>query len=133
MGGVQQAAFAAEDGQVAQFVRVSAVLAAQADGALEDRAQFDPSVGTVYLHVRADGLLDARRVTFRWRHDGITTEIPGTLQASDAMALGASFDIAPEQTGHWEVDVLAEPSAGEAPNDQPRVLFHREFVVGPSL
>ncbi len=136
-GGMQHAALSAEPGQVAQAVRVSAVLAPQADGPLEDRAEFEADVGTVYLHVRADGLLSSRRVVYRWKHDAFVVEVPGTLVASDAMALGTSFDIAPEQSGHWEVDVLAD-TAGQAPKagrgSEQQVLFHREFVVNaPSL
>lgn len=135
-GGMQHAALSAEPGQTAQAVRVSAVLAPQAEGPLEDRAEFEAHVGTVYLHVRADGLLSSRRVVYRWKHDAFVVEIPGTLLASDSLALGTSFDIAPEQAGHWEVDVLAD-TAGDAPARgpaQPQVLFHREFVVNaPAL
>lgn len=133
--GVQQAALAAEPQKIAQAVRVSAVLASQADGPLEDRAEFSASVGTVYLHVRADGLLSSRRVVYRWRHDDFVLEVPGTLLSTDALTLGTSFDIAPEQSGHWEVDVLADAAAGsQAPESEPQVLFHREFVVeAPAL
>lgn len=127
-GGVQHAALSAEPGQVAQAVRVSAVLASQSEGPLEDRAEFTADVGTVYLHVRADGLLASRRVVYRWKHDDFVVEVPGTLLASDALALGTSFDIAPEQAGHWEVDVLAD-TAGQPPGTERQVLFHREFVV----
>ncbi len=137
-GGGQQAAFSADAvGTTVQAVQVSAVLAAQADGPLEDRAEFAATVGTVYLHVRADGLLSPRNVTYRWRHGDFSALVPGTLEASDSMALGAHFDIDPTQAGHWEVDVLAspEPSSGAdgepagSAAAEPRVLFHREFVV----
>lgn len=133
--GVQQAALAAEPQQIAQAVRVSAVLASQSDGPLEDRAEFSANVGTVYLHVRADGLLSSRRVVYRWRHDDFVLEVPGTLLSTDALTLGTSFDIAPEQSGHWEVDVLADATAGsQAPETEPQVLFHREFIVeAPAL
>lgn len=129
-GGMQQASLSAE-GQVAQAVQVSAVLASQADGPLEDRAEFSASVGTVYLHVRADGLLSSRRVVYRWRHGDFEMKVPGNLLASDALALGTQFDIAPEQTGHWEVDVLADDDGDNLPGAEPRVLFHRAFVVSP--
>ncbi len=134
-GGMQHAALSAEPGQVAQAVRVSAVLASQSEGPLEDRAEFDADVGTVFLHVRADGLLSSRRVVYRWRHDAFVVEVPGTLVASDAMALGTSFDIAPEQSGHWEVDVLVDSGdPAQPPGVEPRVLFHREFIVNdPAL
>jgi len=130
---MQQAALSAEPG-VAQAVRVSAVLASESEGPLEDRAEFAANVGTVYLHVRADGLLSSRRVVYRWKHEDFVVEIPGTLVASDALALGTSFDIAPEQAGHWEVDVLADTDQAQAPGGEPQVLFHREFVVdAPAL
>lgn len=133
---MQHAALSAEPG-VAQAVRVSAVLASESEGPLEDRAEFAANVGTVYLHVRADGLLSSRRVVYRWKHEDFVVEIPGTLVASDALALGTSFDIAPEQSGHWEVDVLADgadQTPGQAPGGEPQVLFHREFVVdAPAL
>ena len=117
----------------AEPVRVSAVLASESEGPLEDRAEFAANVGTVYLHVRADGLLSSRRVVYRWKHEDFVVEIPGTLVASDALALGTRFDIAPEQSGHWEVDVLAD-TADQAPGAEPQVLFHREFVVdAPAL
>ncbi|MGH1346582.1 MAG: hypothetical protein ACRBN8_33765 [Nannocystales bacterium] len=133
--GVQQASLSAEPQKVAQAVRVSAVLASQAEGPLEDRAEFSAGVGTVYLHVRADGLLSSRRVVYRWRHDDFVVEVPGTLLSTDALMLGTSFDIAPEQSGHWEVDVLTDvagatdAAGGQAPGTEPQVLFHREFVV----
>ena len=135
-GGVQQAAVSAQPQKTAQAVRVSAVLASQAQGPLEDRAAFSASVGTVYLHVRADGLLSSRRVIYRWRHGDFVVEVPGTLLSTDALMLGTSFDIAPEQSGHWEVDVLTDSAqaaagqgTGQAAGSEPQVLFHREFVV----
>ncbi len=136
-GGVQQASLSAEPQKITQAVRVSAVLASQAEGPLEDRAEFSAAVGTVYLHVRADGLLSSRRVVYRWRHGDFAVEVPGTLLTTDALTLGTSFDIAPEQSGHWEVDVLLDAATGEdgqAPGTEPPVLFHREFVVeAPAL
>ncbi len=134
-GGMQQAALSAEPGQVSQAVRVSAVLASEAEGPLEDRAEFGANVGTVYLHVRADGLANSRRVVYRWRHDDFVVETPGTLLTTDKLALGTRFEIAPEQSGHWEVDVLEDtPAVGTDDGTEPRILFHREFVVqAPSL
>lgn len=128
--GHEQAAFAVEhpaDRPTQQAVQVSAVLAAEAKGPLEDRNAFAADVGAVHLHVRADGLLEPRPVVYRWAHDGFEMAIPGMLAPNGAMTLGASFEIDPEQTGTWEVDVLAGPvAAGE---DTVHVLFHREFEV----
>lgn len=129
LGGHQQAAFAAETDEVKpvkQAVQVSAVLAAEADGPLEDRNAFSADVGAIHLHVRADGLLEPRPVVYRWAHEGFEMAIPGMLAPNGAMTLGASFEIDPEQTGTWQVDVLAGPTAA---HEGPRVLFHREFEV----
>jgi hypothetical protein len=133
--GHAQAAFSATERQeVQQAVQVSAVLASQADGPLKDRNEFDADVGTIYLHVRADGLLQPRAVLYRWTHGDLTVLEPGALAPTDAMSLGTSFEIDPELHGHWEVEVLAESGAaaaaakGEEP-EPPRVLFHREFEV----
>ncbi len=112
--------------QVLQAVQVSAVLAAQADGPLEDCNEFEADVGTIYLHVRADGLLQPRRVLYRWTHGDLEVLEPGSLEPTDALSLGTSFHIDPEMHGHWEVEVLTE---AEAPGEPPRVLFHREFEV----
>jgi hypothetical protein len=125
--GHEQAAFsAAERQRVQQAVQVSAVLAAQADGPLEDGNEFDADVGTIHLHVRADGLVQARAVVYRWRHEELTVLEPGALSPTGSLSLGTSFDIDPELYGRWEVDVLTQPDTS---GERPRVLFHREFEV----
>ncbi len=125
--GGSQAAFAAVDApQTQQAVRVSAVLAPQSDGPLEDRNVFGADVGTVHLHLRADGLIGNRPVVYRWAHDDLSVLVPGELTAASSMSLGSSFEIEPEQFGHWTVDVLSQPTEM---NESPRVLFHREFEV----
>jgi hypothetical protein len=125
--GHAQAEFSAADRQqVQRAVQVSAVLAAEADGPLEDRSEFPADVGTIYLHVRADGLLQSRAVLYRWTHGDLSVLEPGSLAPTDALSLGTRFDIDPELHGHWEVEVLTE---SETPHEPPRVLFHREFEV----
>lgn len=127
--GRDQAAFAAdpdEGRRTKQAIQVSAVLAAEADGPIEDRNAFAADVGAVHLHIRADGLLEPRPVVYRWTHGDFEMVIPGTLAPHGAMTLGASFEIDPEQAGTWQVDVLAGPAE---PGEAPRVLFHREFEV----
>jgi hypothetical protein len=124
--GHAQAEFSAADRQQLQrAVQVSAVLAAEADGPLEDRSEFPADVGTIYLHVRADGLLQPRAVLYRWTHGDLSVLEPGSLAPTDALSLGTRFDIDPELHGHWEVEVLTE----EGQSEPPRVLFHREFEV----
>ena len=127
--GREQAAFSAAElpGQrVKQAVQVSAVLASQAEGPLQDGNLFDADVGTIHLHVRADGLLQARAVVYRWRHEELTVLEPGELSPAGSLSLGTSFDIDPELHGRWEVDVLTQPDTS---GEHPRVLFHREFEV----
>ncbi len=121
----QQAAFAAERGQVAlAAVQIAAVLAAEAAGPLEDRAVFSAEVGAVHLHLRADSLLEPRPVTFVWTHDDVREEVPGVLAPTTTLALAASYPLRPDQRGRWKVEVYSAPGDGPA---QP--LFVREFEV----
>lgn len=122
-----QAAFSAPEPttQVQQAVRISAVLAAESDGALRDRSEFAIGVERVHLHVRADGLLEPRSVVYRWTHDGVSVLVPGTLAPTGQMSLGASFDIGEQAAGSWSVEVLTQSEPGQ----RPHVLFHRKFNI----
>lgn len=115
---------------IREAVQVSVVLAAEAEGALEDRSVFEADVGTIFLHVRADGLLAPRPVVYRWTHEGESVLVPGELAPSDAMSLGTHFDVGPDAAGRWTVEVLAGDLGPEAADDAgQQVLFRREFVV----
>ena len=128
--GHEQSAFSAKRTEsVRQAVQVSAVLAAEASGPLEDRNAFSAEVQTIHLHVRADGLIEPRPVEYRWTHPDLSVSFDGELGPSDSMSLGASLDIDPELAGHWEVEVLTKP---QTPGEAPRVLFHREFEIDAS-
>jgi hypothetical protein len=128
--GHEQSAFSAHRAaNVRQAIQVSAVLAEEDSGPLEDRNVFSSQVQTIHLHVRADGLLEPRPVEYRWTHPDLSVSFDGELGPSDSMSLGASLDIDPELVGHWEVEVLTKP---EEPGEAPRVLFHREFEVDGS-
>jgi len=123
-----QSAFGARPAmpRTASVVQVEAVLAATPNGALDDASTFPPDVGTVHLHVRADGLGRERDVSFRWTHGEHSLVIPGELVPSGQFVLAASIDVQPDQTGTWRVDVVAEPMrAGEV----PEVLLSREFLI----
>lgn len=123
-----QAAFSASPAapQRASFVQLSAVLAAEQSGALRDADRFDADVGTVHLHLRADGLPSARAVSFRWIHGDAAIIERGTLTDARHLALASSVAVAPHQVGPWRVEVLAEPpDAGEPPD----VIFTREFTI----
>jgi len=125
--GNEQAAFSAQRSPgIRRAVQVSAVLAAEDSGPLEDRNTFSADVETIHLHVRADGLLESRNVEYRWTHPDLTISFDGELGPEDAMSLGASLDIDPELVGHWEVEVLSKP---EDPAQGSRVLFRREFEI----
>lgn len=127
---LDQAAFSAEPtDRIRSAVQVSAVLAAEAEGALEDRSTFGADVGTVHLHLRADGLLEPRPVIYRWTHEDLAVLVPGTLAPTSALSLGTSFAIDPEETGRWEVEVLTKP---RNPEEAPQVLFHRAFEIRPA-
>jgi hypothetical protein len=111
--------------QAQQAARISAVLAAQPAGPLGDATTFPAEVGQVHLHLRADGLDDARQVVFRWTHAGTSVLVPGRLEPGGTLALASSFAIEPAQVGPWQVEVLGEPGA----DGEPALLFERTFEV----
>jgi hypothetical protein len=121
-----QVAFATHARPMAQTAaRMSAVLAAQPSGPLQDASAFTTDVGMVHLHLRADGLAEARPVTARWTHAGVAVAFPAELSPSGALSLTSSMPILPDQAGKWRVEVLAAANAdGDAP-----LLFEREFEV----
>ena len=123
-----QAAFSASRAapQLASFVQLSAVLAAESSGALRDADRFAAEIGTVHLHLRADGLASARAVSFRWIHGDTAVIERGTLVDGHRLSLASSVAIAPHQVGPWRVEVLAE--TGEA-GEPPEVIFTREFSI----
>ncbi len=120
----KRAGFTPDEGPQ-QVRRISAVLAAQSDGALEDSQSFDARVGTVHLHLRADSLVRARTVIFRWTHKDISEEVLGVLVPSKALSLAASHTIGRRELGPWTVEVLGVPTAGEA----PPILYERTFEI----
>lgn len=105
-----------------QAVQVAAVLAAQADGPLEDAARFPAEVGAVHLHLRADRLLEPRPVTFVWTHGDLREEVPGVLAPTTTLALAASYPLGPDQRGMWRVEVFSVGADAQ-------LLFSREFEV----
>ncbi len=111
-----------------QAVQVASVLAAQADGPLEDAAQFSRDVGAVHLHLRADSLMESRPVLFVWTHAGSREEVQGVLAPTTKLTLAASHPISPDaadQAGPWQVEVYSADAAGQA----GELLFRREFLV----
>jgi hypothetical protein len=122
---LEQSAFSAQERSTQRAAQISAVLAAQAAGPLNDAVSFPANVGQVNLHLRADGIDGPRPVTFRWTHRGQATLVEGTLTPGDTLALATSFTVDPKRIGPWTVEVLGSATAGE----EPVVLFEREFDV----
>lgn len=121
----EQAAFAAQPTPaIGRAVQVAAVLAAQANGPLEDAAAFPAETGAVHLHIRADGLVEPRPVTFVWTHGDVREEVPGVLAPTTTLALAASHPLVPEERGRWKVEVFTAPG-----NEPAQQLFVREFEV----
>ncbi|MCH9688729.1 MAG: hypothetical protein K0V04_45275 [Deltaproteobacteria bacterium] len=126
-GALEQSAFSARETTTPQrAAQISAVLAAEAEGPLEDAKRFPADVGQVNLHLRADGLDGARPVVFRWTHRGDAALMNGTLASGDTLSLATSFPIDPERTGPWTVEILGAPSDS---GEKPVVLFEREFEI----
>ncbi|MCA9648798.1 MAG: hypothetical protein H6712_31375 [Myxococcales bacterium] len=124
--GLKQSAFSAQERSTTQrAAQISAVLAAQADGPLEDANRFPADVGEINLHLRADGIDGQRPVVFRWTHRGDAALVPGTLTPGDTMGRATSFHIDPELVGPWKVEILGAPVGG----DEPVVLFERSFEI----
>lgn len=110
----------------ASVVQLEALLATSPTGSIEGSTTFPPDIGTVHLHVRADGLEHEREVVFRWTHGEHSLAVPGGLVPSSQYVLAASIDVQPDQTGLWRVEVVTTPTyAGEI----PEVLVSREFLI----
>lgn len=127
--GMQQSAFRTEERsperQTAQALQLTAVLAAQAEGALEDNNRFfagDES--EVFLHMRADRLDEPRPVRFVWTFGDEQDESMGFLLPAETLALAASQPLPVERAGLWRVEVYGVSPFGTDP-----LLFEREFEV----
>ncbi len=126
---LEQSSFSARPQVSAGYaVQVAAVLAAQADGPLEDAAEFLASAGAVHLHLRADSLMEPRPVTFVWTHAGTREVVQGVLAPTTTLTLAASHPISPDSVGRWEVEVHAADTATLG-GTAGELLFRREFLV----
>jgi|GEM_PF-999815 len=125
-----QAAFSAVEAPptVQRAAQISAVLADVGDGPLNDRSSFDWDVGTVHLHLRADGIDEPRAVVFRWTHEPTraSTIVPGTLLPAETLRHVATHSIQPDQTGAWTVEVLSE---APGPDGIADALWQRRFEI----
>lgn len=131
--------------QTAEQLRVTGLLAPQANGALEDAMRFSLEAEAIYLHLRADGLDQPRPVTYVWSHGDIRRETMGFIQPRETISLAASLPLiefvegaeaaaaaaaksedappAPVLTGGWRVEVYSADANGRS------LVFEREFEV----
>lgn len=125
--------------QAAEHLRVTGLLAAEADGPLEDAARFSLASETIYLHLRADGLSEPRPVTFVWTHGDHRRETMGFLQPAETIELAASLPLVKYAdplaaaelvgegewmaAGEWTVEVYSTDAGGRS------LLFERDFEV----
>ncbi len=135
--------------QRAEHLRVTGLLANQADGPLEDATRFSTDGEAIYLHLRADDLSEPRPVTFVWTHNGEwgehRRETMGFLQPAETISLAASLPLAryveaeaelvvdPETgalpegavltAGEWKLEVFSTDASGRS------LVFERDFEV----
>jgi hypothetical protein len=134
--------------QVAEHLRVTGIVAAVADGPLEDATRFSLDAESIHLHLRADGLAEPRPVTFVWLHGDQRRETLGFLQPSETISPVASFPLAryveeglalppsedefdpaslPDDPasllGSWKVEVYSTDATGRS------LVFEREFEI----
>jgi hypothetical protein len=127
--------------QVAEHLRVTGLVAAQAEGPLEDATRFSLDSVAIHLHLRADGLDEPRPVTFVWLHGDQRRETLGFLQPSETISPVASLPLArfveegfyadPSSaladpsvlTGPWKVEVYSTDANGRS------LVFEREFEI----
>jgi hypothetical protein len=128
--------------RVAERLLVTGLLAAQAEGPLEDTTRFSLDSEGIHLHLRADGLSEPRPVTFVWQHGEQRRETMGFLQPSETISLAATLPLAhyveegfapaagpgvePDPAllaGAWKVEVYSTDATGRS------LVFEREFEV----
>lgn len=137
--------------QIAEHLRVTGLVAAEAEGPLEDATRFSLDSVAIHLHLRADGLDEPRPVTFVWLHGDQRRETLGFLQPSETISPVASLPLAryveegfspvsstgtaatvgnPEiepnpaaLAGPWKVEVYSTDANGRS------LVFEREFEI----
>jgi len=103
--------------QRAEHLQVTGLLAAQADGPLEDANRFSVEGEAIYLHLRADGLSEPRPVTFVWSHGDERRETMGFLQPVETIALAASVGL-DRPLQRLEADLEASPRGSARGQDE---------------
>jgi len=125
----------------AEQLRVTGLVAPQAEGALEDATRFSLASEAIYLHLRADGLSKARPVTFVWLHGDQRRETMGFIQPRETISLAASLPLASfvetveaadadplSLAGPWKVEVYSTDANGRS------LVFERDFeIIDPEL
>ena len=126
---MEQSARLSAQPMTANRVNLTAVLAAQEFGALEDSTLFPHRVEDVHLHLRAAGLTANRPVTFVWSHGEERFEIRGVIAPSRALALASSRSITHEDIGVWTIEVYEGDDPLPATGADERLLLRRDFQV----
>jgi hypothetical protein len=134
--------------QLAEHLRVTGLVATEAEGPLEDATRFSLDSEAIHLHLRADGLDEPRPVTFVWLHGDQRRETLGFLQPSETISPVASLPLAryledgfaaelptlpttpPDPAalaaslaGPWKVEVYSTDANGRS------LVFEREFEI----
>jgi hypothetical protein len=134
--------------QLAEHLRVTGLVATEAEGPLEDATRFSLDSEAIHLHLRADGLDEPRPVTFVWLHGDQRRETLGFLQPSETISPVASLPLAryveegfavplsegsegsdgpdfdpTSLVGPWEVEVYSTDATGRS------LVFEREFEI----
>lgn len=114
--------------QRAEHLRVTGLLAGEADGPLEDATRFSVDNEAIYLHLRADDLSEPRPVTFVWTHEFEQAgesgehrrETMGFLQPAETISLSASLPLARYTEAWTQAQAqIAQAQAAQAQAAQP--------------
>jgi hypothetical protein len=111
--------------QLAEHLRVTGLVAAEAQGPLEDATRFSLDSPAIHLHLRADGLDEPRPVTFVWLHGDQRRETMGFLQPSETISPVASLPLA-----RYVEEGFAQPST---PASAPALSEAVEVELDPAV
>jgi hypothetical protein len=118
--------------QIAEHLRVTGLVAAEADGPLEDATRFSLDSVAIHLHLRADGLDEPRPVTFVWLHGDQRRETLGFLQPSETISPVASLPLARYvEEGFSPVSSTGAAATVASPENEPDPAALAASLAGP--